>query len=500
MGKEHYVLEMRQITKRFPGVLALDRVDLKVREGEVHCLVGENGAGKSTLMKILSGAYKKDSGEMLFLGRKVELTGPRHALDLGIRQVYQDRKLVGSMSVAENIFLGKTPVLPRLRGFVNWGRLNQETRALLAEVGLDVDPRAKVEDLSPAKQQMVEVARACSGGGRLIVLDEPSAALTNEELDALFRTTASLKEKGVSLIYITHRLEEVFQIGDRATVLRDGKLAGEVNCKDVTKADIIRMMVGREVGLSYPERIGTPGETILEVRNLSVSNRVDDANLTLRKGEILGIFGLVGAGRTELVRAIAGADRRQSGTILIEGKKADIRVPGDAIRAGIGLVTENRKETGLILKHSVSKNVVLPILRALSAGGFVKEDQEKGILDTHIRNLSIATPSRHTLAESLSGGNQQKVVLAKWLTANPRILILDEPTIGIDVGAKEEVYKIMRSLAARGVGIIMVSSEMPEIIGMSDRVLVMREGRIVKELSSDNLTQETIMSWAIGGE
>jgi len=490
------LLEMRAIFKSFPGVQALKDVSFEVKKGEVHALVGENGAGKSTLMKILSGAERADRGEILFRGQPVHITDTITARRLGISMIYQEFNLVPEMSVAENIFLGKEPT--KGFGLIDWKRLHRETDEILRGLGVAMNPRDPIRRLSVAQQQMVEIAKAVSERSQIVIMDEPSATLTEHELANLFRLIGDLKAQGVSVIYISHRLDEIYQIADRVTVLRDGQWIATKPVAEVTREEIVRMMVGRPLQEEFPPRKAVIGEVVLEVRGLSRGGFLKDINLTIRRGEIVGVAGLVGAGRTEMARCIFGADPKDSGTILLEGKPVDIRQPRDAIESGIGFMTEDRKAQGLILSMSVLANVSLPSLESFSRAGFIKKDEERKAVRRFIDDLRIRTPSLSQLARHLSGGTQQKVVLAKWLLTNSKVLLFDEPTRGIDVGAKLEIYHLLNALAERGVGILMISSELPEVLGMSDRILVMREGRIVGELSRAQTTQEKVMAMATG--
>jgi ribose transport system ATP-binding protein len=499
------VLEMHHITKDYPGVRALDDVSFDLRLGEVHALVGENGAGKSTLMKVLAGAVPKDAGEILVAGEPVEIDSPHDAMDAGISIIYQEFNLVPYLSVAENIYLGREPKL--LLGFVDWRTMRTGAAEALARIHANVSPRAVISDLSVAEQQMVEIARALSVDARVIVMDEPSATLTEHELDSLFDQIRSLKAAGVGIVYISHRLEEIFQIADRVTVLRDGRWIGTEDVEDVDHGAVVRMMVGRELRETRVAAAQALGDVVLQVEGLSRAGVLHDVSFELRAGEILGIAGLVGAGRTELARAIFGADRRDAGRILLSGEEAPLASPAEAIRRGIGFVTEDRKLEGLVLEMALKENVTLANLGAVTTAGFIRRSAEDGTADSFVRDLDIRTPSINQRTLNLSGGNQQKVVLAKWLfavgesggdDARTRILIFDEPTRGIDVGSKAEIHDIMRRLASDGVGVIMVSSELPEILKMSDRILVMREGRIAGELSRHEATQERIMMLATG--
>jgi len=492
------ILEMNAITKTYPGVRALDEVTFHVREGEVHALVGENGAGKSTLMKILAGAEQADHGEIRLGGQPVQIPSPLRAMELGISIIYQEFNLVPYLSVAENIFLGREPRLPL--GFIKWSQMVSEAQAILQRLGTNLNPRATVQSLSVAQQQMVEIAKAISVRAKIIAMDEPSATLTEHELENLFNLIRSLKEQGVSIIYISHRLEEIFEIADRVTVLRDGQVVGTNHVHEVDRQAIIRMMVGRELKEKFPKRPVEFGPEALRVEHLSRDGVLHDISFSVRRGEILGIAGLVGAGRTELARAIFGADRRDSGAIYVHGQWVRIRHPAEAIKHGLGLMTEDRKLQGLILGMVVRENNTLANLRAVSTLGFVNRRAEARATQGYVESLSIRTPSIEQVVRNLSGGNQQKVVLAKWLFTNSDILIFDEPTRGIDVGAKVEIYELMNELVAQGKAILMISSELPEVLGLSDRILVMHDGAVAGILNREEASQEKIMHLATGGE
>jgi ribose transport system ATP-binding protein len=492
-------LEMNNIIKTYPGVRALDNVSFDVAKGEVHALVGENGAGKSTLMKILAGAQSMDSGEILINGEQVHVTTPQKAMELGVSIIYQEFNLVPYLNAAENIYLGREPKAT-VPGFIDFGKMYADSQAVIDQLGVDLNVRTPVNNLSIAQQQMIEIAKATSRNSMIIAMDEPSATLTEHEMHALFDLIRSLKAKGVSIIYISHRLEEIFEIADRVTVFRDGKYVGTKPIAETDRDDLIKMMVGRELTDVIPKVPAEIKGPALEVRNLTRKGVIEDINFTVHQGEILGLAGLVGAGRTEVARAIFGADTIDAGEIWLDGKQIKVRSPKDAIRQGIGLVTEDRKALGLILGMVVRENISLANLDALTKLGFVNRGAEKKISMQYIEDLMIKTPSCEQQVQNLSGGNQQKVVLAKWLFTQSKVLIFDEPTRGIDVGAKTEIYHLMNRLAASGAAIIMISSELPEIMGMSDRILVMHEGHIAGELSRADATQEKIMQLATGGK
>ncbi len=495
------LLEMRGITKTYPGVTALEGVDFAVLPGEVHALLGENGAGKSTLMKILAGADSRDFGTVTIDGQEVHIASPQDAMSLGVSIIYQEFNLVPYMNAAENIFLGREP-MSAMPGVIDFRRMYADAQGIISELGVALDIRVPVNQLSIAQQQMVEIAKATSRKSRIIAMDEPSATLTEHELENLFALIRRLKADGVSIIYISHRLEEIFQIADRVTVLRDGRLVETKLVSETDRDDTIRMMVGRELKEKIPKVPADQGDVALEVRDLRLStlNSQHPTSFAVRKGEILGLAGLVGAGRSEVARAVFGADAILGGRIALDGKEVRIRSPKDAIRLGIGLVTEDRKALGLVLGMAVRENVTLANLSILSRLGFVSRRREKTVASKFVEDLLIKTPSIEQAVQNLSGGNQQKVVLAKWLFTKSKVLIFDEPTRGIDVGAKTEIYQLMNRLAAEGVAIIMISSELPEILGMSDRILVMHEGSLAGELSREEATQEKIMHLATGGE
>ncbi len=464
-------------------------------------LLGENGAGKSTLMKILSGVYKPDEGEIHLDGNLIHPVDPHQALALGISIIYQEFNLTPNQSVTTNIFLGREKkragILGRM-GFVDYAWQRQQANNLLEKVGARFSNRDIIRNLSVAEQQMVEISKALAEDAKVIIMDEPTSALGKEEVKVLFEIIENLKSHGLAVIFITHRLEEVFEIADRIVVFRDGKRAGAMSITEATPEKIISLMVGRELDRNATREQHEGGEVVLEVKGLNRKPILKDINFSLRRGEILGIAGLVGAGRTETVRAIFGADKMDSGEIFIDGKKVNLNSPNAAVEAGVALVPENRQIQGLVLIHSIERNVALPNLRKLAPRSFVNQRQMRHLVNSFVKKLNIRTPSVHQRAMNLSGGNQQKVVLAKWLASEPKVLILDEPTRGIDVGAKAEVYTIMNELARQGIGIIMISSEMPEILAMSDRIMVMCEGRVTGTLNRADATQDKIMAYASG--
>ena len=488
-------LRMKGIRKSFPGVVALDGVDLEVRQGEVHVLLGENGAGKSTLMKVLSGAIASDAGEVELLGQPVEIRGPAHAQALGIRIIYQEFNLVPQLSAAANIFLGREPTLGL--GIVDGMRIRRESARRLEELGVRIDPSRPVAELGVAQQQMVEVAKALEGEVLLLIMDEPTSALTKSEIDALFATIRRLTASGVAVVYISHRLEEVERIGNRVTVLRDGRHVATHTVGEVSLGELIRLMANRELKEHFPKRRVPPGEQLLRVEGLR-GGILQDVALSVHRGEVVALAGLLGAGRTEVARAITGADRASASRVVIKGRDVHPRSPRDAIRFGLGFLPEDRKTQGLVLARSVKENVALPSMERLSPWGVVDQAAEKGLAAREVDDLRIKTPSLDQKVALLSGGNQQKVVLGKWLGADVDLLIMDEHTRGIDVAAKVEIYEEMNRLTAKGAGILMISSELPEVLGMSDRILVMRQGRIVAEMDAAGATQEQVLRAALG--
>lgn len=494
--KEEYVLEMRHVSKRFPGVKALDNVTFQLKKQSIHALVGENGAGKSTLMKILSGVHLPDEGDICINGEPIVISNPKDSLTHGISMIYQEMNPVPEMTVAENLFLGheyvKGPVL-------NKRRMLQEAKDVLKRCGVDLDPGEKMKHLSVAQVQLVEIVKAVFYDSQVIVMDEPTSAITEREVENLFQIIHRLVADGKSIIYITHKMDEIFKICDTVTVLRDGQFIGSSPISELTREQIITMMVGRELSNLFPKEFAEIGEIALEVRNLCKAGKFQNISFHVRKGEILGIAGLVGAGRTEVMEAIFGVNPPDSGEIIVNGKSVKIRSPIEAINNGLAFSVEDRKLLGLNLQGTVKDNIAIVNLSAYCvAGGVVNEKLLVKSADAQIEALRIKTPSREQLVGNLSGGNQQKIVLAKWLLRQPDILILDEPTRGIDVGAKAEIYTLMCQMAKQGKAIIMISSELPEIIGMSDRVIVLHEGTLTGELSRDKLSQEVILSYAAG--
>jgi ribose transport system ATP-binding protein len=496
-GMDDAIVLIEGIEKRFPGVQALTQGYFELRPGEIHALCGENGAGKSTLMKILAGVYTKDAGRIFYKGTEVDIPTPRAAQSLGICMIHQELNLMPHLTVAQNIFIGREP----RSGFglvLDERAINEQTRELLEAMHLKLDPRVKVADLTVALQQMVEIAKALSFNSQVLIMDEPTAALTEAEIGDLFRIIRKLRDQGVAIVYISHRMEEIKQITDRVTVMRDGRTIDTRRTQEITIDQIISMMVGRTIYESAPEvPEAQSAEVVLDVRGLNRGRALKDISFQLRRGEILGFAGLMGAGRTEVARAIFGADPIDSGEVRVNGKPVRINSPGDAVRHGIGYLSEDRKRYGLALGMDVETNVVLASFKKfLSTIGWVNEARIRRTAETYVRSLAIKTPGVRQKVKNLSGGNQQKVIIGKWLTADTDVLIFDEPTRGIDVGAKSEIYKLLNDLARQGKAIIMISSELPEILRMSHRVIVMCEGRITGELPIDEATQEKIMTYA----
>ena len=489
------ILTMKDIDKSFPGVHALDHVDLEVRKGEVLALMGENGAGKSTLMKVLTGIYKKDSGTITYEGKEVEFSSTKEAQDAGIVIVHQELNMLGHLTVAQNIFIGRE-FKKGIR--IDDKRMNDEARKLFQRLNIDIDPRETMSRLTVGKQQMCEIAKAISHDAKVIVFDEPSAALTETEIQELFKIIRDLREKNMGIVYISHRMDEIKVITDRVTVMRDGAYVGTLITKDSTKDDIINMMVGRVIYEDPKTQSMVPKDApvVLKVENLNAGKMVQDVSFELHKGEILGFSGLMGAGRTETARALFGADPIDSGNIYINGKKVTINTPQDAVKNGIGYLSEDRKRYGIVVQKTVAENTTMATLENYMSGIFIDKKKEKEVAEKYVESLATKTPDVDQLVVNLSGGNQQKVVIAKWLTRNCDILIFDEPTRGIDVGAKNEIYKLMNKLAADGKAIIMISSEMTEILRMSDRIVVMCEGRKTGELDISEATHENIMNRA----
>ncbi len=489
------ILELKDITKEYPGVLALDKMNLTVFPGEIHALMGENGAGKSTLIKIVSGAIKPNGGIIRFQGEDYQSMTPAMSKRLGIGVVYQEFNLVPELSVAENIFLGQ-----KLSSGININRklMNKKAKDLMDSFGINIDVTKEVKNLTVAYQQLVEITKTISSDVKVLIMDEPSAPLTNREIEAMFGIVQKLKKQGVAIIYISHRMEEIFKLADRVTVMRDGKYIATKSINEIDQQGLIKLMVGRSLDEQFPEVEKNIGDIALDVQGLSTAEMLKNISFCVRKGEILGIAGLVGAGRTETARAIYGADAKLSGIIKVDGKEVNIRSTRDAINCGIALIPEDRKKHGALLQMSIRENISFITLKEISKFGIVDLKKDKELSEKYITQLSIKTPSMDQLTKNLSGGNQQKVVLAKALASKSNIVIFDEPTRGIDVGAKKEIYVLMNELAKNGMAIIMISSEMPELLGMSDRILVMHEGELMGELSKEEATQEKILTLASG--
>lgn len=489
------LLQMSGIEKRFPGVYALKGVNLTLQKGEVLALMGENGAGKSTLMKVLGGAHLPDQGTIQLEGENVTIESPVKARALGVSMIYQEFNLIPALSAIENVFLGQEITQ---NGLIRHGEEKEQTLALLSQLGMDFDPELPCRQLTIAQQQSIEIARALSLNSKILVLDEPSAVLTLHEVEKLFEIIHKLKQQGLGLIYIGHRLDEIFEIADRTQVMRDGACVADKGLADCTRQSLIEMMVGRELKNEFPLKSPRIGKTKLKIRNMTRGKAVQNISLKVRSGEILGLAGLVGAGRTELARLIFGADPRDAGEIQLDGKMLSVCNPREAIAAGIGLLTEDRKLQGLVLSHSVKDNFGLPNLNRFAPAGFVKTSIERREFQDYVTTMRVKISNENQKANQLSGGNQQKLVIAKWLARHCEVLIFDEPTRGIDVGAKYEIYQLMNDLAAKGKAIIMISSELPEILGMADRILVMHEGRITGEIEDvTSATQEEIMHFAV---
>jgi ribose transport system ATP-binding protein len=510
MGESHetidradVLLEARGISKSFPGVKALDGVGITVRRGRLNALLGENGAGKSTLMNILAGVFPPDDGEILLDGRGVRFKNPREAQAAGISIIFQELNLIPHLSVAENIFLGREPLTPL--GLVDFGRMNREARTLLTELELDVDPRTQVSRLRVGAQQVVEIAKAISFRSRVIIMDEPTSAITEQEIEVLFRLIGQLKQQGVGIIYITHKLDELPQIADDVTVLRDGRFIASQPLAGLTRDRMIQLMVGRELSELFPKTAAPLAGEVLRVENVSLRHpeRADDfvlrnVSFSVRRGEIVGLFGLMGAGRTELLQTIFGLHPQTStGAVHVGGERCSIRSPRQAIDAGLALAPEDRKVDGLVLAMSVSENVSLSCLSQATRAGLLQPRREREMVNDYVERLAVKTPSLDEQVRNLSGGNQQKVVLAKWLATRPKVLLLDEPTRGIDINAKKEIYAIIDELARSGLGVVMVSSELPEILAIADRILVLAEGRLTAEFSREEATEEKVLKAAL---
>ena len=486
----NYILTLKNITKEFPGVKALDDVTINIERGTIHGLVGENGAGKSTLIKVLAGIYQPNKGEIILDGKPCRFNSPIEARRAGISVVHQEIKLAEPLSVAENMFLGNVQLK---NGLVDWKGMRRRAREIVEDLGMDIDINAQVSSLTVAKKQIVEIMHAINNNSRILIMDEPSAVLTDRELEVMFRIVKQLRDKGITIIYISHRLDEIFGLCSNVSVLRDGRHIDTIPVASVDRQGLINMMVGREMGQEYPKEVGNVGGTILEVKNLS-RGILQDISFEVKSGEVFGISGLVGAGRTELARAILGIDKPESGEVYVRGKKVHYRTFADAIRDGLGLIPEDRKLQGLVQIMSVKRNTTLVNMKRVLRAGVISSSLEEKLSKEYADKLHVVTPSMETEVQYLSGGNQQKVVIAKWLFQNSEILFLDEPTRGIDVGAKAEIYRLINQMAKEGKTIIMISSEMPELLGMCDRIMVMHEGHKMGELNAAEATQAKIMA------
>jgi ABC-type sugar transport system ATPase subunit len=492
------ILEMRGVTKSFPGAQALAGVDFAVRRGEIHALVGENGAGKSTLMKIVAGVVAKDGGDIILDGLEINPRNAAEAQALGVSLVHQELSLAPNLTVAENIFVRREPRRLVPLSLINWRELNARAKELLDQFELEIAPNAPVKDLSLAKRQIVEIAKALAVEAKLLILDEPTSSLETHEVESLFKLLRRLAARGLGLVYITHRMDEIFRVADRVTVLRDGRLVGTRERDETAPGEIISMMVGRELEKLYPPKSSRAGEVIFELRGLTARGKFEDVNLTVRRGEILGLAGLIGSGRTEAMMAAIGHARLDGGAVLIDGKEVRIGSPRDAMRIGVVYSPEDRKYQGLFLAQSVRANIIAASLNECSGGGLMRRSVEQSVSAGFTRDLAIKTPDLDQSVGALSGGNQQKVLLAKWLATRPRVLIVDEPTRGVDVGSKSEIHHLLRRFTEGGGAVIMISSELPEILGMSDRIAVFHEGRVAGELIGDEATEEKIMRLATG--
>lgn len=491
------LLRLKGITKKFPGVVALDSVDFDLQAGEVHVLLGENGAGKSTLIKILSGAHGLDSGEIFIDGTPVRIKSPHHASSLGISTIYQETNLVSSLSVAENIFLGRLPRIP-LIGVVQTKKAVEGAQKILAQLGVKIAPESRIDNLSIAQKQIVEIAKAVSQQTKILIMDEPTSSLTSHEIEILFQLVRQLRAHGTGIIYISHRFEEFNEIGDRITVMRDGKRIDTVSISETNDNKLIQLMIGRRLDDKFPKRDVVIGKKVLQIKNLTAKGVFEDINFSLNKGEILGVMGVVGSGSDAIALAVAGGRPVDSGEKYLNGMKVEINSPQDAIKHHIGLLTDDRKSLGLMLKLSVRENITLSSLDQLSQFGFLNLAKEEEISNQYIEKLNIITPSGRTITENLSGGNQQKVVIAKWLCRKINILLCVEPTRGVDVGAKVEIYSLLNKLVAEGASVIVFSSDRDEIIGMSDRIIVIRKGKIVVEVPRNKFSREELSSYAFG--
>ncbi|WP_336296776.1 sugar ABC transporter ATP-binding protein [Clostridium ganghwense] len=490
------LIELKGVSKVFPGVKALDSIDLEVRPGEIHGLIGENGAGKSTLIKILTGAYKNDAGKIFVEGKETVIQGPKHAMQLGINAIYQELNILPDLKVVDNIFIGREIKTKNKKGMLDVKKMTEKAKEVLEELGQEFDPKMNIGELGMGHQQMVEIAKSLCIDTKLLIMDEPTSSLSEREVRELMRTIQGLKEKGIAIIFISHRLPEIFEICDRVTVMRDGKKIKTLDVEELTEDELIKLMVGRSLEQQFPKIKTEIGEEVLRVENLKRNGVFENISFSLRKGEILGMAGLVGAGRTEVVRAIFGADPVDDGKVYIKGKEVKIKTPTDAMNNGIAFLTEDRKSQGLILGNTIDFNMAISCYKKFKKNALLNLKEMKKSAEDNIKKLKISPPNPSFMAGQLSGGNQQKVVIGKWLNTDADIFIFDEPTRGIDVGAKVEVYNIMNKLVSEGVAVIMISSELPEVIGMSDRVVVMSEGKLTAEINREDLSQENIMKAA----
>jgi ABC-type sugar transport system ATPase subunit len=494
--QDEVILDVRRVSKEFPGVKALDAVDLRLHSGEVHALIGENGAGKSTLIKILAGVYKRDAGDIVFDGAHVEIATPAESLRLGIKVVFQELSLIQHMTVGENVFLESFPL--KKNNTIDWDVLYGSTQRILDSIGLDLNPKTKVNKLTVSQQQMVEIARALSHEAKVVIMDEPTSALTPNEVQHLFNVIRTLKERGIGILYVTHKLEEVMEICEQVTVLRDGRLISSRKISETTNDELVTDMVGRAIKTLFPKTHTGRGEVILKVQNLSTEKKLKEVSFQVRAGEVVGIFGLMGAGRTELAKAIFGLDPISGGNVSIGEQELRHGSTSQSTRMGLGYLTEDRKEEGLVLQMSVAQNITLPSLEDVSTAGFIRRKEEALRAQEFVDAFSIKTPSLRQKVMYLSGGNQQKVLLARWLMKKLRVIILDEPTRGIDVGAKAEIHRLIDELAGKGLAVVVMTSEMPELLGVSDHIIVMCNGRITGEFSRESAGMEKILEAAIG--
>ncbi|MGG3913344.1 sugar ABC transporter ATP-binding protein [Rossellomorea vietnamensis] len=490
-------ISMKNIHKAFGTNKVLEGVDIEIRDGEVHALMGENGAGKSTLMNILTGLHKKDQGTITIDGKDMTFDNPKQAEEFGVAFIHQELNVWPEMTVLENLFINKEPVTQF--GLINTKKMKAVANEQFKKLNISIPLTKEAGQCSVGQQQMIEIAKALMTDAKVIIMDEPTAALTDREIETLFSVIRSLKKAGVSIVYISHRMEEIFTICDTITVMRDGRTVDTTPIPETNFDEVVKKMVGRELTDRFPKRQPKPGETMLEVRNLTKKGLFEKVSFEVRSGEIVGVSGLMGAGRTEIMRTIFGLDGRYEGEILVNGKPVTIKTPDQAVKLGLGFITEDRKDEGLVLDFSLKDNIALPSLYSFTKKGLINDKSEQDFVEMLIKRLTIKTESARTHAKNLSGGNQQKVVIAKWIGIGPKVLILDEPTRGVDVGAKREIYQLMNELTDRGVAIVMVSSELPEVLGMSDRILVVHEGTIAGELSKEDATQEKIMTLATGG-